>query len=413
LVNEQVVSKHAEEAAFLWTMRDRAVREPHYALNDVVALDQRVHSHLDGLVVAGEAGWKACKTNLHNLGPGEVFALGAMAFATGDRARMTTALHAGSSSPDAKAGLVSALGWLDYDDVSRWIARLLDATSPAHRSIGIAASAIHRKDPGTALNLAISDPEPALRARALRAIGELKRRDLLDHVRGHVKEENEACRFWAGWSLTLNGDRAGLDVLLSSFELNSEFTFPALQLALRALSLDDSRRWISMLAKEPTQAQLAVMGTGIVGDPISIPWLIRRMENPDLAQLAGEAFTMITGVDLEYADLDQPAPSETDLVDDSIEKVLDLNYESNLRWPSPALVAGWWDRNQSAFSTGIRYLSGKPITPQTAFEVLVGGKQRQRAAAALQLALLDRDRLLFEVRAPGHHQQRKLAEWTS
>jgi hypothetical protein len=49
LVNEEVVAQHAEEAAFLGTLRQRAVSEPHYALKDLMVLDQRVEAHLDGL----------------------------------------------------------------------------------------------------------------------------------------------------------------------------------------------------------------------------------------------------------------------------------------------------------------------------------------------------------------------------
>ena len=30
----------------------------------------------------------------------------------------------------------------------------------------------------------------------------------------------------------------------------------------------------------------AVIGAGIVGDPTSIPWLIRKMDSPELARLA-------------------------------------------------------------------------------------------------------------------------------
>jgi uncharacterized protein (TIGR02270 family) len=155
------------------------------------------------------------------------------------------------------------------------------------------------------------------------------------------------------------------------------------------------------------------MGAGIVGDPASIPWLIRRMGTPDVARLAGEAVTMITGVDLEYHDLDQEAPSQTGEDDASIDEVLDLSYESNLRWPSPTRIAQWWEKNQRAFAPGTRYLAGKPITPESAFEVLVNGKQRQRAAAAVELALLHPEQRLFEVRARGTHQERKLAAWSS
>lgn len=413
MVNTPVVSRHAEEAAFLWTLRNRAVTEPHYTLKDLAALDERVEAHLDALKIAGDTGWQLSSENLVNDGPGEMFAVAVVAFSAGDRARMLAALNAGTASAKTRPGLVSALGWLDFVAVSPWIARLLEAKSPLHRSVAIAASAIHRRDPGLALIAAIDDADPTLRARALRAAGELKRHDLEGPLREHLKDKDDACRFWAAWSSTLNGVGAGLATLTSWFERDDAFTYRALQLGLRALTLEDSRQWVSRLAKEPAHERAAVIGAGVVGDPASIPWLIRRLEVPELARLAGEAFSMITGADLSFDDLDRDAPASEASDEVSIEEVLDLNYESNLRWPSPELIQQWWEKNGHAFSPGGRYLTGGPITPPAARKVLVSGKQRQRAAAALELALLDPNQVLYEVRARGGWQQQDVSAWTS
>ena len=43
-VIESIVEQHAEEAAFLWLLRDAAVQAPHYSLNDQAGLDERVES---------------------------------------------------------------------------------------------------------------------------------------------------------------------------------------------------------------------------------------------------------------------------------------------------------------------------------------------------------------------------------
>jgi uncharacterized protein (TIGR02270 family) len=267
-------------------------------------------------------------------------------------------------------------------------------------------------DPGPTLALAIDDPDQALRARALRAVGELKRRDLVDQVRNHLRDEDDGCRFWSAWSLTLTGEQSGLEVLTSWFERNDERTHEALQVALRALPLKQSREWISRLATDLKQVRLAIMGAGIAGDPASIPWLIRQMASPDTARLAGEAFSMITGADLAFLDLDEPPPSvQPD--EASIEERLELRYESNLAWPSTPRVVEWWNANSPGFAPGMRYLTGKPLTPHSAFEVLALGKQRQRAAAALELALANPDQPLFEVRARASAQQQELAGWTS
>jgi uncharacterized protein (TIGR02270 family) len=413
LVNDSVVSRHAEEAAFLWTQRHRAVTEPHFSLNDLAVLDERVEAQRAGLVEAGEIGWRCCKANLENVGPGEVFAAAVVAFAAGDRNWMFEALSAGCTSPKTMPGLISALGWLDFAAVSSWISRLLAAKSPAHRAVGIASCAVHRADPEDALTRAVDDPDVTLRARALRAVGELKRHDLLGRIEAHLRDEDEICRFWAAWSATLLGELHGLDVLARSLDRSDRLSQRALQVALRALPLEESRPWISKLAKQPDRVRLAIVGAGIAGDPASMPWLIRQMESSETARLAGEAFSMMTGVDLAFHDLDRDAPAPDEQDETSSDVVLDLNDESNLAWPALELIKEWWEENAQKFVPGRRYLAGTIITAKSTIDVLSTGKQRQRAAAALELALLNPEQPLFEVRRRGDRQQRQLASWTS
>jgi len=235
----------------------------------------------------------------------------------------------------------------------------------------------------------------------------------LESLRNHLNDENETCRFWAAWAVTLLGGGEGLPTLMRFVEENTSHGERALQLALRVIGLNDSRRWISSLAREPQCVRLAVMGAGVVGDPVFMPWLIKKMESPDLARLAGEAFTMITGVDLAYHDLSQdaPPPPDTEGIDAAVADISSLDYESNLPWPSAPLIREWWGKNQQTLSADTRYLGGKPVSKQSAIEVLIAGKQRLRAAAALELALLDSSGPVFEVRAPGSVQQGKLEKW--
>ena len=55
-----IVDQHAEEAAFLWLLRNAAVGAPHYNLQDLANLDERVEAHIDGLRIAGTPGWETC-----------------------------------------------------------------------------------------------------------------------------------------------------------------------------------------------------------------------------------------------------------------------------------------------------------------------------------------------------------------
>jgi hypothetical protein len=71
-------------------------------------------------------------------------------------------------------------------------------------------------------------------------------------------------------------------------------------------------------------------------------------------------------------------------------------------------VRDWWHQYRPEFRAGTRYLLGNPIATDWCRHVLRSGRQRQRAGAALELAVASGEPL-FEVRAPGFRQQRLLS----
>src|SRR5919109_24342 len=105
MIISEIVSQHAEEAAFLWLLRSNGVHAPHYALKDLAKLDGRVEAHLDGLRVAGEPGWELCKAALANEEPGEVFAAAVMAFESGIESRIQAVLDAVTGKPELLSGM--------------------------------------------------------------------------------------------------------------------------------------------------------------------------------------------------------------------------------------------------------------------------------------------------------------------
>jgi hypothetical protein len=69
-----IISQHIEGAVFLWLLRNAAIKKPHYDFWGLAKLDDRLEADLDGLRIAGDAGWKICKQELTWQEPGEVFA---------------------------------------------------------------------------------------------------------------------------------------------------------------------------------------------------------------------------------------------------------------------------------------------------------------------------------------------------
>lgn len=405
-----IILQHAEEAAFLWLLRDAAVHKPHYDLRDLAQLDNRLEAHLDGLRIAGEPGWQICKEALALEEEGEVFTAAVLAFESGIEERIAHVFAAVAKKNKLGRGIISALGWLKWQQAAQYVQGLLEVGSPEASRLGLAAAAIHREDPGRPLAACLVSDDPLLKCRALQAVGELGRIDLLFHVAGNLSADNIDLGFHAAWSTLLLGGEGALPVLRAIAESDSEYTEQACAMAVRGMPPAEAHDWLKSLAGNKQRQRLALTGAGILGDPVAIPGLLQMMEVPELARVAGEAFSMITGVDLAYADLEGEWPEgfAAGPTEEPEDEDVAMDPDEDLPWPAPELIARWWDAHQGEFTNGVRYFVGKPMSREHLQQVLRTGYQRQRAAAAIELALLKPGKPLFAVRAPGFRQQKLL-----
>jgi uncharacterized protein (TIGR02270 family) len=390
-------------------LRDAAVTAPHYSLQDLADLDERVEAHIDGLRVAEDSGWAMVADGLKQQESGEMFAAAVIALEGDDPRRLQQLYAAVESAPDTVRGLVSAAGWVSPDKLRGKIAGLLGSDSPLWLRTGIAACAVHRVDCGEHLARAIKHEDLNLKARALRAAGEIGRVDLLAAVREQLKAADPACGFWAARSAVLLGDRAAGVAALKALALTGgTFGARAVDILLRVLDPSAAAQWLKALSRDAGRRRDLIIGCGVCGDPAYVPWLIQKMAGaPDDARVAGEAFGMITGVDIAYEDLDGDWPDgyEAGPTEDAEDEDVAMDPDEDLPWPDPARITAWWNANQGRFTSGTRYLAGQPITEMHCIRVLETGMQRQRIAAALELALMQPDAPLFETRAPGRRQQ--------
>lgn len=402
-----LVERHFEEAVFLWRQRSAAVHAPHFDLRALADLDERLEAHLDGLRVAGESGWDIARQALGGKGPGEVFVAAALAFESGDETRIDFVLDSPLEHAEGIPGIISALGWLPREQAHRHIQVLLASSTPMLRQVGIAAAAIRRSDPGPALLHVLHDSDLLLKARSLRAVGELGRVDLITLAMPSLASSNEQVRFASAWSVALlSGDGQALAVLQSIAESAVGCRYKALEMTLRRTTLSAAKVMQKRLAENPAYVRIAVIAAGAIGDCDVIPWLIESMKVLPLSRVAGEAFAMITGVDIanEHLDLKQPEGFESGPNDNPKDGNVAPDEDDRLPWPDPVLIQEWWQRNQIQFQNDTRYLLGKPITVEWLQQVLRIGRQRQRAAAALELAIRQPGQPLFNVVAPGFRQ---------
>lgn len=406
-----VVSQYAEEAAFLHGARTSLLVSV-ITLPDLQACDDRLTAYLDGLAIAGEGGWASCDAQLETPSAGAMFTSAVRAIEDRNQTRIDNLFTLTESAPEIRTGLTSAFGWLDRERLQGIVANFLDVRDSLRRTVGIAACAMHRLDPGLVSARRILDPDPFVRRRALRTAGEIGCLDANPALVAAERDDDVDCRFWAAWSSVLLGNRGRALDSLTGLVTESEGHRPrAFRLALQAVSKDDAHALLRRLAGDPSQLRWLIQGSGIAGDPRYVSWLIDHMHDDKAARLAGESFTLITGADLSAVQLDRPQPEnfESGPTDNPEDENVDMDPDEGLPWPDPEKIEKWWAANSSRFHKGTRYFMGAPVTREHCIDVLKNGYQRQRILAAHYLCLLHPGTPLFNTSAPAWRQQRLLA----
>ncbi len=138
----------------------------------------------------------------------------------------------------------------------------------------------------------LTDHSP--RARAYRTTGQLGRHDLMARLRPGLTDPDPECRFWSAWAAARMGATEPLDILADIAWNNLHRADRALDLLLRRFNVPQANAWLREFAKLPDRKRSLIRATGVIGDPLYIPWLIEHMAEPATARLAGESFSMIT-----------------------------------------------------------------------------------------------------------------------
>ena len=406
-----LVLQHLEDATALRSTRSVLVRAPRIKLHLLRRLDDRLAAHLDGLAVAGNFARGLSAAALETVSRGSVFTAAVGAIEARDAALLDKLMAIAEAEPSARAGLVSAFGWVSASALRGISQALLESANGFRRDIGLAACAMHQVDPGAVLAAGVTGP--ARSARAVVIAGKLGRVELLpDCVAALAHGEGEH-GFEAARASLLLGDRQAAVTKLAGFaRVAGERQAAALALVLKVLPTAHANSLLKVLSQEANMIRALIRGIGAAGDPHYVPWLIQQMSDLKLTRLAGESFSLITGLDLAALDLERKPPENEEFGpnDDPEDDNVAMDEDDSLPWPEPDKIGAWWQTHGARFAPGTRYFVGEPPSAAHCRSVLKTGFQRQRIAAAEYLCLLQPGTPLFNVAAPAWRQERLLAQ---
>jgi uncharacterized protein (TIGR02270 family) len=414
---------YLENVASHWSLRDRLTNAPKVSLGNLVSIDEKLEAYVDGLRVTAPKVPADVLENLAGIEAGTLFAVTALAASINDAQLWAAAIyHAAPTVPENHGDSIeppggclreftSGVAWAGRAATASLIDDALLSPHPLRRSLGLAVWGARRLSGHINMAPFIADAVACVRARAYRTTGQLGRADLVAQLRPGLTDPDPECRFWSAWAAARMGATEPLETLADIAWNNLPRADRALDLLLRRLDVPQANAWLREFAKLPDRQRALIRATGVIGDPLYIPWLIERMADPATARLAGESFCMITGLDLAYRDLDRrpPADFQSGPNDDPADENVALDEDENLPWPDPQRIGAWWTANRSRFIVGTPYFLGTPKASADWLEALSDAFQRQRHAAALELAIRQPDKAMFEVRARGRLQRQLIA----
>lgn len=391
-----ICAQHIDEVAHLWGIWHGAQVLPHYDRSALQALELRVQSNIAGARVHGDAAWRICEQLLSIADAGEIFAAAQLAFRSYDTERIRMVVDTVEQDASLKPGLISALAWLPGDIAHPWQKKFLQSKHMEHKALALEVCRLRGEDPAVYLDRLLQredcQAEPEVMNVALRCVGEFKRHDLHALVEPQLAQQDET-RFWALYAAILLG-RNDIVEQLRTFVFMGPCQSLAIEVAFRVLTHDSARAWIREMVDSGVDKQWVIQAAQSLGDPQVIPWLIGLMREPGVARFAAHAFYSITGVDILENNLyiDDPQSLEQKLAREMADASGEMPIDEHLPWPDVDKIArAWSEELASRYTPGRRHFLGLPPTVAVLKAALANGFQLQRHAAALELALTNRD----------------------
>lgn len=318
----QLLDIHAEDLAFLWAQRRSMLHSPEHTLREFTHLGERIEAHVQGLLVAPAADLRQRLEAAMGGGERDDICAAALAVLRCDdaaAARWLVGEFALASGPQL-LGLRDALGQAPAARMADELRHALGHAKPAVAAAAAVALANQKLLAADAPGLArlLLDEDAAVCAQAWAAAWRADRhnprtngaarpyREALARPEAAVRHEAWASAAWSGLAQAVaplrravaDGDEVALDWMCVLGTADDTQAIGAATMALASPA-----RRCAVLAR--------------FGHPAVLPTLLRWMEGDDAvtAHAAGQAFTRITGAEIQGERRTLPVPDDADEID--------------------------------------------------------------------------------------------------
>lgn len=419
-----VIEQAGENAAFQYLLYRDATQQPHYTLQDLSDLEEKLNASLDLLLLADSLGWDVCLAAFEEYDEGdpedagELFTLAWLAWSSGQSTRIDYVLGVLQATPVYTDVVADAIAWLMPEQSRPVVSALL--LRQEDEMLRLALNVARQQDiilDSTWYAQALTSGRPELIAEACRASSPASHPEWEHDGVAQQLLTTPQTLFWRAYSQAQQGDALALDILQQLVrQAGAEYPRLEYQLLYALVNLqppDQVHRMIKQFVSEEHGLRPALIAMGGLGDPVYVPTMLEMMRIPELARVAGEAMSMLTGVDIAYQDLDAEPDETAELEpsDDAEDEQVALDPDEALPWPAREKIQPWWQAQAKDYSAGQRYLLGRSLRQSTIAYALKEGYQRQRLSAAFAMQSLMPGIGLFDVERRPLRQKQQLENW--
>jgi len=391
-VRFDVLEEHLEEVDFLFAQRALLLTSQRHTLSDLDASEQRLLAHLDGLLAGEAEAYKLLLPKFVQGEGGEVFAVAYTVLATADAAwlELLARMYFDNAQGPVLDGLCAALRLVPHSaNVTAVVAPWFTAARAPLRAAALDVLGF-RRDPAVMplVRALLDDPEPAVRAAACVAAGQLRDYSLRERVERELSASDDALRRAALRSAMLLGSTLVLDQCRAAVQRHAaeaDEADEALRLLGYAGQAVDLPRVLAALSEE-TLVSAALAALGWMGNVAAIETLLDYAGHPQHLFQVAQSFQRITGVDFGAEQLLSASSAAPAAQADSARGGASAD-ETAL--PNPDKLAVWWSAHAAQFPAEQRLLHGQPFTLGGMLLLLEQAALAQRGEIALALALMD------------------------
>jgi len=402
-----IIEQYVDEVPFLYSFRKNASIAPDYVLDELAELDERLEANICGLLMMGDVAWDMCEEALALDREGDVFTLTLLAIELNDLKRLQWIIvQLDSDEKTLFDSVVDAFGYFPFQKIAQLLKDMYTLPMPIMQTLVIASLLFHRQVPEKLIQHNLISKNFLTKKEVIFSVGIMGMQKYLNMVTPLLDDENEDIAFAACWTETRFGNQTAL-AKLERFITHPQYGDLSLQYVVMQNDIHKVTGILRKMFADKSTKRLSIMGLGYVGKANSIPSLITMMDAPETARVSGEAFSLLTGINLTANNLSREDPVKLDAepLDSADDDNVEMDPDQDLPWPDAEKIKQWWSQNQQNYYADKRYIGGRELSIGSLKQMLKQANQRQRLFASNILALYDRNHPLFNTQAPAKRQK--------